>query len=96
VGWLGTCDEDHTMRPALMRPWQNYLAIFAIFLVAGAIGPWSPVLKTLSATGAALIALLLFTARMRDHGHTSQNDSTKGTWDRIERMREERSRRSGR
>ena|GEM_PF-1702704 len=96
MGWLDTCDEDHTMRPALMRPWQNYLAIFAIFLVAGAIGPWSPVLKTISAAGAALIALLLFTARMRDHAHTSQNDSTKGTWDRIERMREERSRRSGR
>lgn len=84
------------MKPAAMRPWQNWLAIFAIFLVAGAIGPWPVVLKTLSATGAALIALLLFTARMRDHAHNFKNDTASGTWERIERIREERARRSDR
>jgi hypothetical protein len=81
------------MRPALMRPWQNGLAILAIFLVAGAIGPWPPVLRISCAAGAACIALLLFATRMRDHAHTSTNDTTQATWDRIEQMREDRARR---
>jgi hypothetical protein len=48
-----------------MRPWQNKLAIFAGFLVAGALFPWS--FRLVCAFAAIVIVMLLLVMRLRTH-----------------------------
>ena len=82
--------------PLLMRPWQNALAIFAAFLVAGALLPWS--LRLACALGAIGIVLLLAVFRYRAHTASLQKKRTTdvyGAVDRIRAAREARLKRPG-
>jgi hypothetical protein len=68
-----------------MRPWQNALAIFAAFLVAGALLPWE--LRLACAFGAIGIVLLLFVIRMRSHAAGVTKKRTADVYGQVDRIR---------
>ena len=68
-----------------MRPWQNKLAIFAGFLVAGALYPWS--LRLVCAFLAIVIVMLLLVLRLRSHAAVQTRERTESVMTRVERIR---------
>lgn len=76
-----------------MRPWQNALAILAAFLVAGALLPWEE--RLACAIGAIGIVVLLAVFRIGAHRLKTQRRDTADLYAKIDRIRQERKRRSG-
>jgi hypothetical protein len=65
-----------------------------MFLVAGALLPWSPLYRLACAAGAIAIVLLLLVARLRDHSRPTAGGGGE-TQARIDRIRAERAARMG-
>jgi low affinity Fe/Cu permease len=84
------------MVPRPMRPAHNVLVIVAMFLVAGALLPWSSRLRLACAAGAVAIVLLLLVVRMRAHTSAMPGRSESETQARIDQIRSARERRMGR
>jgi hypothetical protein len=75
---------------------QNVLVLFASFLVAGALLPWSPRIRLACAAGAIDIVLLLLLIRLQAHASSTPRRVDRTLQARIERIRAERAARLGR
>lgn len=75
-----------------MPRWQSFLAILAIFFVAGALWPWSPFNRLLSAALAFALILIVLVSRLQQHATTltSSRSSIKDMESRIDRIRSQR------
>lgn len=83
------------MAPTPLRPAQNALVIFATFLVAGALLPWSPRLRLACSAGVIVIVLALFVSRLRAHARDPRTPAANDAQERIDRMRADRTKRMG-
>jgi Ca2+/H+ antiporter len=75
--------------------WQSFLAIVAIFFVAGALWPWSPLNRLVCAGLAVAFILVVLASRLQQHAAnlTSSRSTIKDMESRIDRIREEREKR---
>ena len=71
-----------------MRPLENKLAVFAAFLVAGAIAPWPFRLEC--AVAAIVIVLLLLVFRLLAHAKTVRRERTTSVYSQVARIRDAR------
>lgn len=78
-----------------MPRWQSFLAILAIFFVAGALWPWSPLNRVLSAAFAFALILTVLVSRLQQHAGmiTGSRSTIKDLESRIDRIRDEREQR---
>ena len=75
---------------------QNVLVMFASFLVAGSLLPWSPRIRLACAAGAIGIVLVLLLIRLQGHTSSTQRRADRTLQARIDRIRAERAARLGR
>jgi hypothetical protein len=75
-----------------MPRWQSVLAILAIFFVAGAVWPWSPLNRVLCAAIAFGLILTVLVSRLQQHASaiTSGRSSVKDMQSRIDEIRTQR------
>ncbi|MEA2688351.1 MAG: hypothetical protein QOJ39_2591 [Candidatus Eremiobacteraeota bacterium] len=76
-----------------MRLSQNAVALAATLLAAGALLPLEPRVRLLCAGLAFAVILVLLVVRLRAHSARRDDDRVTGVYDRIARIREERSKR---
>jgi Ca2+/H+ antiporter len=78
-----------------MPRWQSLLAIVAIFFVAGALWPWSPLNRLVCAGIAVVLILLVLASRLQQHAAmlSGSRSTIKDMEARIDRIRTERERR---
>jgi Ca2+/H+ antiporter len=78
-----------------MPRWQSLLAIVAIFFVAGALWPWSPLNRLVCAGIALVLILLVLASRLQQHASmlSGSRSTIKDMEARIDRIRGERERR---
>jgi hypothetical protein len=81
-----------------MPRWHNFVAIVAIFFVAGAVWPWSPLNRILCAIIAFALILVVLVARLQRHASflSGSRSTIKDTESRIDRIRADREKRFGR
>lgn len=79
-----------------MPRWQNAIALFAVVLGAVALLPLAPGARVLCAGLAGVAILMLLVVRLR--AHRVRRDATRvaGVYDRIERIRADRAKRTSR
>ena len=85
--------EAYDVNAPPMRLWQNLLALLATVIAAGALLPLPGAVRLLFAAVAGILILLLLAARMRAHRVRRDLERVDSVYDRIERIREQRSRR---
>lgn len=73
-----------------MRPWQNFVALAATVFLCGALLPLAPRVRIACAAFAFLVILALFALRMRTHAVRRDDARVGGVYDRIARIRAER------
>lgn len=75
-----------------MTRWQSFLAILAIFLVAGALWPWLGFYRLVCAALAFALVLVVLVSRLQQHAAelTGSRASIKDLESRIERIRTQR------
>ena len=78
-----------------MPRWQNLLAIVAIFFVAGALWPWSPLNRLVCAAIAVALILVVLVSRLQQHAAmlSGSRSTIKDMEARIDRIRNEREQR---
>ncbi len=75
------------MVPAPLRPRQNALVIVSLFLVAGALFPWSSRLRLSCAAAAGGIVLVLLVSRLRMPTGVTRDARADDTQERIDTIR---------
>ena len=75
-----------------MPRWQSFVAILAIFFVAGALWPWSPLNRVVSAGLAFALILVVLFSRLQEHAATltSSRSTIKDLESRIDQIRSRR------
>lgn len=78
-----------------MPRWQSFLAIVAIFFVAGALWPWSPLNRLVCSAIAVALIIVVLISRLQQHAATltGSRSSIKDMESRIDRIRSEREKR---
>lgn len=78
-----------------MPRWQSLMAILAIFFVAGALWPWSPLNRLVCAGIAVALIIVVLASRLQQHAAalTGSRASIKDMESRIDRIRNDRERR---
>lgn len=82
----------------MMPRWHNFVAIVAIFFVAGAVYPWSPLNRVICAGTAFALILVVLVSRLQRHASsiTGSRATIKDMESRIERIRSDRDKRFSR
>lgn len=78
-----------------MPRWHNFVAIVAIFFVAGAVWPWSPLNRIACAATAFALIIVVLVSRLQRHATTitGTRATIKDAESRIERIRADREKR---
>lgn len=78
-----------------MPRWQSLLAIVAIFFVAGALWPWSPLNRLVCAGIAVALIIVVLVSRLQEHAAmlSGSRSTIKDMEARIDRIRTEREQR---
>jgi hypothetical protein len=79
-----------------MRRWQNAVALAATLLAAGTLLPVAPGVRIALVALAVAVIVLLLVVRLRSHAARRDSARVAGVYDRIERIRAERGKRTGR
>lgn len=81
------------MRAPPMRPWQNMVALVAVLIAAAALLPLAPGARLILALIDVGIVCALLAMRVRAHAARRDAARVSGVYDRIERIREQRTKR---
>jgi hypothetical protein len=76
-----------------MRPWQNAVALVAVLIAAAAMLPLAPGARVILAVVAFGIVCALLAMRLRAHAARRDAARISGVYDRIARIREQRTKR---
>ena len=81
-----------------MPRWHNFVAILAIFFVAGAVWPWSPLNRIACAAVAFGLILIVLISRLQRHASqiSGSRPTVKDIESRIDRIRADRDKRFSR
>ncbi|GAC1659922.1 MAG: hypothetical protein NVS4B13_06400 [Candidatus Elarobacter sp.] len=79
-----------------MRPWQNVVALAATLLAAGALLPLAPHVRIGLAGLAGAVVVMLLGVRLRAHSARRDSARVAGVYNRIERIRADRAKRTDR
>ena len=81
-----------------MPRWHNFVAIIAIFFVAAAVWPWSPLNRILCAAVAFMLIILVLFSRLQRHASSiiGSRSTQKDMESRIDRIRADRDKRFSR
>jgi len=79
-----------------MRPWQNGIALIATFFAAGALLPWSGRMRLVCAFVAFALIAVLLALRLQTHAGAARSRTDADLLAKIERIRQQRARRSRR
>jgi hypothetical protein len=82
------------MSASPMPRWQTAIALLAVVLAAVALLPLAPGARVLCAGLAGAAILMLLAARLRAHRVRREATRVAGVYDRIERIRADRARRT--
>jgi hypothetical protein len=77
-----------------MPRWQNAIALLAVVLAAVALLPLAPGVRVMCAGLAGAAILMLLVVRLRAHRVRRESTRVAGVYDRIDRIRAERAKRS--